>query len=102
MAETANSSLISSSILKRRVILAILAVILQWSKSVWAQGATIETMTLEYDIKSKYLSGIYAIYNHTNLPVLPIALNSGKYWRKGYLDGPGCIEVSLLVSISTW
>ena len=57
MAETANSSLISSSILKRRVILAILAVILQWSKSVWAQGATIETMTLEYDIKSKYLCG---------------------------------------------
>lgn len=32
--------------------MAILAVILQWSKSVWAQGATIETMTLEYDIKN--------------------------------------------------
>ena len=53
MAETANSSLISSSILKRRVILAILAVILQWSKSVWAQGATMETIL--DDIKSKYL-----------------------------------------------
>ena len=52
MAETANSSLISSSILRRRVILAILAVILQWSKSVWAQGTTIETID---DIKSKYL-----------------------------------------------
>ena len=55
MAETANSSLISSSILKRRVILAILAVILQWSKSVWAQGATIETLRELDDIKSKYL-----------------------------------------------
>ena len=55
MAETANSSLISSSVLKRRVILAILAVILQWSKSVWAQGATIETLNKEDDIKSKYL-----------------------------------------------
>jgi len=39
-----DSSLISSSILKRRVILAILAVILQWSKSVWATGTTLETI----------------------------------------------------------
>ena len=58
---------------------------------IYPQGTRIEP-----GIKRKYLSGIYAIYNQTNLPVLPIALNSGKYWRKGYLKGPGCIEVSLL------
>ena len=46
------SSLISSSILRRRVILAILAVIFQWSKSVWAQGTTLETIIDEN--KSKF------------------------------------------------
>ena len=30
---------------------------------------------------TNYLPGIYSIYKHTNLPVIPVAHNSGKFWK---------------------
>ena len=30
-------------------------------------------------VKEPYLPGVYAIYKHLNIPVVPIALNSGKF-----------------------
>jgi len=46
-----------------------------------------------------YLPGVYALYNHLKIPVVPIALNSGKFWYKFNLSGPGMIKVLLLNEI---
>ncbi|MGC6518369.1 MAG: lysophospholipid acyltransferase family protein [Candidatus Puniceispirillaceae bacterium] len=47
-----------------------------------------------------YQVGIYAIYDATNLPVIPIALNSGHYWGpRAFLKKPGTIAVSFLPEI---
>ena len=50
-------------------------------------------------VKKPYLPGVYAIYKHLNIPVVPIALNSGKFWYKFYLNGPGEIKVTILPAI---
>ena len=50
--------------------------------------------------KGKFLPGVYAIYNHLNLPVVPIALNSGKFWFDKEINGPGCINVLILKTIN--
>ena len=31
-------------------------------------------------VQKPYLPGIFALYNHLKIPVVPIALNSGKFW----------------------
>ena len=49
--------------------------------------------------KKPYLPGVFAIYKHLNLPVVPIALNSGKFWYKFKLQGPGEIKVTILPAI---
>ncbi len=49
--------------------------------------------------KSKFLPGVYAIYKHLDLPVIPIALNSGKFWFGTEINGPGCIKVLILDTI---
>ncbi len=44
-----------------------------------------------------YKSGVYRIYNNLNVPVLPIALNSGYFWpRRGFLKHPGHLVVQFL------
>ncbi|MGF1563204.1 MAG: lysophospholipid acyltransferase family protein [Geminicoccaceae bacterium] len=44
--------------------------------------------------------GIAALYHQLNVPVVPIALNSGLYWRnQSFLKFPGCITVEILPSI---
>lgn len=49
---------------------------------------------------STYQSGIASLYLHLNLPVVPVALNSGVYWpRRHFLKYPGCITVSFLKPI---
>lgn len=49
----------------------------------------------------KYEIGIFALYEATGLPVVPIALNSGHVWgRKSWLKRPGRIEVEFLPPIS--
>ena len=50
--------------------------------------------------KGKFLPGVYAIYNHLNLPVVPVALNSGKFWFDKEINGPGCINVLILKTIN--
>ena len=44
-----------------------------------------------------YHAGIAALYQHLNVPVVPVALNSGKYWRrKTLLKYPGTITMEFL------
>lgn len=45
----------------------------------------------------KYNAGVYAIYNAFNKPVVPIALNTGKYWtNRRFTIYPGTIKVKFL------
>jgi 1-acyl-sn-glycerol-3-phosphate acyltransferase len=52
--------------------------------------------------KPKYKSGFYQMYKELNLPILPMALNSGLFWPKGAkVIKPGVMEVCLLPEIET-
>ena len=49
----------------------------------------------------KYEIGVFALYEATGLPVVPIALNSGHVWgRNSWLKRPGRIEVEFLAPIA--
>lgn len=46
------------------------------------------------DEHTEYKVGIYAIYKHLNLPVVPTHVNSGKCWaRKSFIKNPGTITL---------
>lgn len=48
----------------------------------------------------KYKQGIGAMYIDLNVPVVPVALNSGKFWsRRSFEKKPGTIIVSILPAI---
>ncbi len=50
--------------------------------------------------KPKYKMGIASLYKELNVPVVPIALNSGVFWpRRSFLKKPGTITVSILPPI---
>ncbi|MCX8502264.1 MAG: lysophospholipid acyltransferase family protein [Alphaproteobacteria bacterium] len=44
-----------------------------------------------------YQPGIYAIYRDSQVPVVPVALDSGRFWpKRSLLRYPGCITLSFL------
>ncbi len=51
--------------------------------------------------KLPYHSGVAMIYGALKLPVVPIALNSGLFWRRrGFLKKPGIITIEALPAIA--
>lgn len=47
-----------------------------------------------------YQPGVAALYGALNVPVLPIALNSGLFWRRSpFSKKPGCITVKFLPAV---
>ena len=52
--------------------------------------------------KLPYHPGIAAIYKKANVPVIPVALNSGLFWpRRKFLKNPGCIVLEYLDPMPT-
>ncbi len=48
-----------------------------------------------------YLPGVYALYAETGLPVVPVALDSGRFWgRRTFIKRPGRITVDFLPAIA--
>jgi 1-acyl-sn-glycerol-3-phosphate acyltransferase len=48
----------------------------------------------------KYQSGVAALYRELGVPVVPVALNSGLYWRRrSYIRRPGTIVLRFLPAI---
>ena len=48
-----------------------------------------------------YLPGVAALYQHLDLPVAPVALNSGLFWgRRRFLRRPGTVLVEILPPIA--
>lgn len=49
----------------------------------------------------QYKYGIYALYHNLNLPVIPVALNSGYFWgRRHFIKKPGKIVLEVLPPIA--
>ena len=47
-----------------------------------------------------YHPGVFALYRSIGLPMIPVALNSGRYWsRNAFLKIPGCVIVEFLEPI---
>lgn len=47
-----------------------------------------------------YHPGVFALYRALNVPVVPVALNSGLFWaRKSFMKYPGVIDVHVLEPI---
>lgn len=53
------------------------------------------------DKDSPYLPGVAALYGKLDVPVVPVALNSGMFWRRhGFLKNTGTITVEFLPAIA--
>ena len=51
-------------------------------------------------VEHRYEIGVFALYEATGVPVVPVALNSGHVWgRNSWLKRPGRIDVEFLVPI---
>ena len=47
-----------------------------------------------------YQPGVAAIYKDADVPLIPVAVNSGSFWgRSGYMKYPGCIVMEVLPAI---
>ena len=52
--------------------------------------------------KPNYKSGFVGIYQKVNIEILPVAVNSGKYWPKHtFVKNPGCIIIKFLPKIDS-
>lgn len=50
--------------------------------------------------KGRYNPGVAALYRHLDLPVVPVALNSGLFWgRRAFVKRPGTITLEFLEPI---
>lgn len=81
-----------------------LKVMIQKAKNVLVQKRTVvifpEGTRSAVGHKVPYKRGIYVFYKHLNCPVVPVALNSGVFWkRRGFLKYPGTIIVKILPAI---
>ena len=48
-----------------------------------------------------YQVGVFALYQATSLDVVPVALNSGRFWaRNGFIKNPGVVTVHFLPAIA--
>ncbi len=51
--------------------------------------------------QSTYHPGVAALYSHLKIPVVPVALNSGKLWKKNaFVKTPGLITIEFLPPIA--
>lgn len=53
-----------------------------------------------YRQNAPYKRGVVELYDELKVPIVPIALNSGKFWsRRSFIKHPGTIEVQVLPPI---
>ena len=74
------------------------------AKAVLADGRSVlifpEGTRVAIDAERPYQVGTAALYRQLDLPVVPVALNSGRFWgRREFVKRPGVIEVEVLPSI---
>ena len=79
--------------------------IVQGARTCFEQGRSVwifpEGTRRPVGAKPKYKYGIYGIYHALNVPVVPVALNSGCFWpRRQFLKKPGKIILEILPPIA--
>ncbi len=90
--------------LDRRGTIASLKAMISLSKQRIQQGKSIiifpEGTRSKPGSHNPYKKGIYTLYKHLQVPVVPVALNSGVYWpRRTFMKYPGTITVEFLPPI---
>mgnify|MGYP000641991602 CR=1 FL=1 len=62
---------------------------------IYPQGTRVSVETSSAEKPYKY--GAARLYNHYDIPIVPVALNSGKFWpRKSFLIKSGTVEFKIL------
>ena len=57
---------------------------------------------VKYLTKVNIKPGIYAIYKHLRVPIIPVYMASGHVWdKKGFIKRPGIVKVTFFDSIDT-
>ncbi|MFP6779669.1 MAG: lysophospholipid acyltransferase family protein [Alphaproteobacteria bacterium] len=57
---------------------------------------------VKYLTKVNIKPGIYAIYKHLTIPIIPVYMASGHVWdKKGFIKRPGVVKVTFFDSIDT-
>ena len=57
---------------------------------------------VKYRAKVHIKPGIYAIYKHLKLPIIPVYMTSGHVWdKKGFIKKPGIVKVTFFDSIES-
>ena len=57
---------------------------------------------VKYRAKVNIKPGIYAIYKHLKLPIIPVYMTSGHVWdKKGFIKKPGIVKVTFFESIES-
>jgi len=65
---------------------------------IFPQGTRVEPR----DNTTPYQIGVFSLYQALSIPVIPVALNSGRYWpNKRFLKNPGIIDVIFMSPIKT-
>ena len=77
---------------------------LRQARDVLANGRTVvifpEGTRQAPDVKGTYHPGVAALYKNSNVPLVPVALNSGCFWgRRSIFKRPGTITLQFLPAI---
>ncbi len=77
---------------------------LRQAREVLANGRSVvifpEGTRLAPDTRGTYHPGVAALYKNSNVPLVPVALNSGCFWgRRSFLKRPGTITLQFLPAI---
>ncbi|MDG2001262.1 MAG: lysophospholipid acyltransferase family protein [Alphaproteobacteria bacterium] len=57
---------------------------------------------VKYSAKVNIKPGIYAIYKHLKIPIIPVYMASGHVWdKKGFIKNPGIVKVTFFDSIQS-
>ena len=57
---------------------------------------------VKYRAKVHIKPGIYAIYKHLKIPIIPVYMASGHVWdKKGFIKNPGIVKVTFFESIES-
>lgn len=67
---------------------------------VYPQGTRV---SIKDTIKTRpYKQGVIRLYDHFNIPILPVAMNAGKFWsRQGFMIQSGVIDFKILPIIES-
>ena len=57
---------------------------------------------VECEAKVDIKSGVYALYKHLNIVIIPVYMSTGKVWgRKGFMKKPGLVKVKFYEKINS-